>query len=105
MPLYEGELADGTRFQGFICGPRLTPKRCYLCDQLGVRQCDYLIAPPTKRRCNRHLCLKHFTALTANKDACPEHAERCLAALARLAERKPHTGSMADGGRPYMDAY
>lgn len=72
----------------FVCGRgrRLMPT-CYACRAPGNYQCDFFVDPPgtqpRRRRCDRHVCAEHRTPLGPKKDACPEHAEACLAALAR----------------------
>ena len=84
MPLFDMTVA-GQRSTGFICGRGLKP--CYLCGYVADYQCDYFVRPPSKARCNRHVCERHRTNLARNKDACPEHAPICLAAIERRAAR------------------
>lgn len=72
---------DGKTVPTWVCGRGL--HACYACGKLSGWQCDAFVAPPSKRRCNRHICEQHRTPLTTNKDACPEHAAVCLAALER----------------------
>jgi hypothetical protein len=71
---------------GFVCGRGL--HGCYVCNQIADFQCDAFVVPAgvkPRRRCNRYLCTRHRTNLATNKDACPEHAPACLAALERRA--------------------
>ena len=78
----------GERVRGFVCGRGL--RSCYVCGRLSTKQCDYLPRPrPSTQRCDRHLCDQHATVLGPDKDACPEHAPVCLAALERLRAARP----------------
>lgn len=85
MPRYTMDV-DGQQVTGFICGPRL--KACVRCGALAERLCDYIMTrSPRIRRCSAPVCRAHTTRLPGEKDACPQHAEACLAALKRREER------------------
>ena len=81
MPYFEFTTDDGEKHSGIICGRGL--RSCYRCNRLSRWQCDYIIARSPLRRCDRHICERHRTNLAPDKDACPEHAPICLAAIVR----------------------
>lgn len=81
----ELEGKDGNPFRAIVCGRGLRA-RCWVCGGRSERQCDFFVAPPSREeRCDRHLCKRHATSLGLDKDACPEHAMECLAAIRRRA--------------------
>ena len=71
---------DGRGGLAIICGHFNV---CAICHRLSGWQCDVFVDGARTRRCDLHLCDQHRTNLGPDKDACPEHAPRALAALAR----------------------